>query len=94
MRHPSQIYEAVLEGLAVFVILFVYRKFKKFDGELIALYAVLYTFARFVCEFFREPDFGIGFVFLNLSMGQILSFLMFACGIFLYIILNKKYTKF
>ncbi len=94
MRHPSQIYEAVLEGLAVFAILFVYRKFKKFDGELIALYAILYTFARFVCEFFREPDFGIGFVFLNLSMGQILSFLMFACGIFLYIILNKKYTKF
>ena len=94
MRHPSQIYEAVLEGLAVFAILFIYRKFKKFDGELIALYAVLYTFARFVCEFFREPDFGIGFVFLNLSMGQILSLLMFACGIFLYIILNKKYTKF
>ena len=53
MRHPSQIYEAILEGLAVFAILFVYRKFKKFDGELIALYAILYTFARFVCEFFR-----------------------------------------
>ena len=94
MRHPSQIYEAVLEGLAVFAILFVYRKFKKFDGELIALYAVLYTFARFVCEFFREPDFGLGFVFLNLSMGQILSLLMLACGILLYIILNKKYTNF
>ena len=94
MRHPSQIYEAVLEGLVVFAILFIYRRFKKFDGELIALYAVLYTLARFICEFFREPDFGLGFVFLNLSMGQILSLLMLACGILLYVILNKKYTNF
>ena len=94
MRHPSQIYEAVLEGLVVFAILFIYRRFKKFDGELIALYAMLYTLARFICEFFREPDFGLGFVFLNLSMGQILSLLMLACGILLYVILNKKYTNF
>lgn len=93
MRHPSQIYEAVLEGLVVFVIIFVYRKFKKFDGELIALYAILYTFARFICEFFREPDTGIGFVFLNFSMGQILSFAMFLFGICVYIILSKKYVK-
>ena len=94
MRHPSQLYEAALEGLAIFLILFFYRKFKKFDGELIVLYAVLYTSARFICEFFREPDSGLGFVFLNLSMGQILSLLMLACGILLYIILNKKYTNF
>lgn len=93
MRHPSQIYEAVLEGIVVFIILFYYRKFKKFDGELIALYAVLYTLARFICEFYREPDFGIGFVFLNFSMGQILSFIMFLAGILTFFFLKKNYTK-
>ena len=91
LRHPSQLYEAVLEGLVVFAILFIYRKFKRFDGELICFYAMLYTLARFICEYFREPDFGIGFVFLNLSMGQILSILMFVCAIIVFIILNKKY---
>lgn len=91
LRHPSQLYEAVLEGLVAFAILFIYRKFKRFDGELICFYAMLYTLARFICEYFREPDFGIGFVFLNLSMGQILSILMFVCAIIVFIILNKKY---
>jgi len=93
MRHPSQLYEAVLEGLVIFVILFTYRKIKKFNGELIALYAMLYTSARFICEFFREPDFGIGFVFLDFSMGQVLSFFMFLSGVFAYITLKKNTNK-
>lgn len=93
LRHPSQIYEALLEGIIIFIILFFYRKFKKFDGELIAMYAIFYTLARFICEFYREPDFGIGFVFLNFSMGQILSFIMFLCGIFIFFFLKKNYTK-
>ncbi|MGG7048819.1 MULTISPECIES: prolipoprotein diacylglyceryl transferase [unclassified Campylobacter] len=90
MRHPSQLYEAILEGAVVFLVLFFYRKFKKFDGELICLYAMLYTLARFVCEFYREPDFGLGFIFFNLSMGQILSILMFLMGTFVYIALKKR----
>ncbi|WP_169778335.1 prolipoprotein diacylglyceryl transferase [Campylobacter curvus] len=93
LRHPSQLYEAALEGLAVFLILFFYRKFKKFDGELIALYAILYTLARFICEFFREPDAGIGFIIFGLSMGQILSILMFFGGILAYFFLKKNYIK-
>ncbi|RAZ25865.1 prolipoprotein diacylglyceryl transferase [Campylobacter hyointestinalis] len=93
LRHPSQLYEAVLEGLVLFVILFIYRKYKKFDGELIAMYAMLYTLARFLCEFFREPDFGIGFVAFGMSMGQILSICMFAFGFIVYINLNKKRLK-
>lgn len=90
LRHPSQIYEAVLEGIVIFLILFTYRKFKKFDGELIALYAILYTIARFVCEFYREPDFGLGFVFLGLSMGQILSLVMLLAGVLAYFYLRDK----
>ncbi|AII14390.1 phosphatidylglycerol-prolipoprotein diacylglyceryl transferase [Campylobacter iguaniorum] len=94
LRHPSQLYEAILEGLVLFVILYFYRKFKKFDGELIALYAMLYTIARFICEFYREPDFGIGFVAFGMSMGQILSLAMFIFGLVLYINLRKKTFKF
>ncbi|QKF91782.1 prolipoprotein diacylglyceryl transferase [Campylobacter sp. CCUG 57310] len=90
LRHPSQIYEAILEGIVIFLILFTYRKFKKFDGELIALYAILYTIARFICEFYREPDFGLGFVFLGLSMGQILSLAMLLAGVLAYFYLRNK----
>lgn len=94
LRHPSQIYEGILEGLAIFVILFFYRKFKKCDGELIAIYAMLYTIARFICEFFREPDFNIGFVALGMSMGQILSIFMFICGLGLLIYLRVNSREF
>ena len=92
-RHPSQLYEAFLEGLVIFIILFLYRKYKKFNGELIALYAILYTFARFICEFYREPDSGLGFIIFGLSMGQILSLIMCGLGIFVYIKLYKSFTK-
>lgn len=94
LRHPSQIYEAVLEGLVVFVILFFYRKYKKFDGELIALYGILYSLARFIAEFWRQPDFQLGFVFGDfLTMGQILSILLAIVGVILYIFLKKRQTK-
>lgn len=95
LRHPSQIYEAFLEGFVVFIILFFYRKYKKFDGELIALYGILYSIARFVAEFWRQPDFQLGFVLGNfLTMGQILSILLALVGLGLYIFLKKKKTKF
>ena len=74
LRHPSQIYEAILEGLVVFVILFFYSKFRDIkrrqSGELIGLYAILYSVARYVCENWREPDSNLGFVFLNLVWGK------------------------
>lgn len=93
LRHPSQIYEGLLEGILIFVILFFSRKFKKFDGELICNYAILYTFMRFVSEFFREPDAGIGFVIAGFSMGQILSLVMFLAGVILKISLKLRLIK-
>lgn len=93
LRHPSQLYEAFLEGAIVFAILYFYRKFKKFDGELIAMYAMLYTVARFISEFYREPDFGIGFVAFGMSMGQILSIFMFVFGLAVYLNLKLKRVK-
>lgn len=90
LRHPSQLYEALLEGIVIFIILFFYRKYKKFDGELIAIYALLYPIMRFISEFYREPDADIGFLFMGLSMGQILSIIMFFAGIFIYFLLKSS----
>ncbi len=90
LRHPSQLYEAFLEGFVVFVILYMYRRKKRFDGELIALYGILYSIARFVAEFYRKPDFQMGFVFDGwMTMGQVLSIFMAFVSIILYIYLLK-----
>ena len=91
LRHPSQLYEAFLEGVVVFFILYMYRKRKKFSGELIALYGGLYSLARFVAEFWREPDFQMGFVYGGwMTMGQGLSLLMIFISMLLYISLYKS----
>lgn len=91
MRHPSQLYEAFSEGLLVFLLVFfVYKKFKPKDGILICIYGIGYSLSRFVCEFFREPDSQLGFVFSWLSMGQILSIFMFVLSLFILIYIIKK----
>lgn len=90
LRHPSQIYEAILEGIVIFIVLYFYRKNKKFDGELISLYVILYSFMRFVCEFFRQPDANLGFIFFGISMGQLLSIFMFLIGLNLFFILKRR----
>lgn len=84
LRHPSQLYEAFFEGLVVFMLLFYLRKYKKFNGELISLYAIFYTVARFLCEYFRQPDEQLGFIVFGLSMGQILSIAMLIFGLSVY----------
>lgn len=74
LRHPSQLYEAFLEGLVLFlIIMFLIKRrfYKKFN--LCAIFLVFYGLFRFAVEYFREPDNHIGLVFYNLSMGQILS---------------------
>ena len=91
MRHPSQLYEAFLEGVVVGLILFFYRKHQKFEGELIALYAILYGTARFVAEFWRAPDIQLGFICCGwMTMGQILSLIMIGVGIVAYWLLKKR----
>ncbi len=90
LRHPSQIYEAFTEGILVFIIIYFFYKRPRFDGKLICIYGLSYSFARFVCEFFREPDFNLGFIALSLSMGQILSLLMFVISSLLYLKLSKS----
>ncbi len=91
LRHPSQLYEAVLEGVAVGLILFFYRKRQKFEGELISLYAILYGLARFAAEFWRAPDIQLGYICCGwMTMGQLLSLAMIAAGVAGYIILRRR----
>ena len=67
------------------------RKYKKFDGELIALYGVLYGAMRFIAEFWRQPDVQLGFLYDNwLTMGQIQGFVMIIISMGIYIFLWRK----
>jgi len=94
LRHPSQIYEAFLEGIVVFFILYIYRNKKRFSGELIALYGALYSMARFVAEFWRQPDIQMGFIYGGwMTMGQLLSLLMVFVSIVLYIFLYQMHKQ-
>ena len=81
-RHPSQLYEAMLEGLVLFIILIsvTYKKETK-TGIISALFMILYGFFRIVAEQFREPDLQVGYLFDLFSMGSILSFLMILIGL-------------
>lgn len=83
-RHPSQIYEALLEGLFLFAILFLLAKFTKIKeklGFLSGLFLIGYGSARFFVEQFREPDEQIGFIFAQITMGQILSLPLIVFGL-------------
>jgi len=91
LRHPSAIYEAILEGIVVAVILYLFRKKASFDGQLMAMYGMLYATARFIAEFYRRPDPQLGFIAFDwLTMGQLLSIAMFVVGGLLYLFLLKR----
>ena len=83
-RHPSQLYEAGLEGLALFVVLwFVVRSGGlRRPGLVTGVFAVGYGFARIACEFFREPDPQLGFLFGGATMGMLLSLPIILVGLF------------
>jgi len=86
LKHPSQLYEAFLEGLVIFVIIYFYRNYKKFDGELAILYVILYSIMRIIAENYREPDIQLGFLLGTswLTMGIAVSLFFVFLGIFLY----------
>ncbi len=85
-RHPSQIYEAIFEGIILFILLnFIFKKqIYKSPGFISALFLIIYSIFRFFIEFTREPDVQIGYILFNLTLGQLLSFLFFMFGLFLF----------
>ena len=91
-RHPSQIYEAILEGIVLFLILFFLQNRERFiykSGILSSLFLIFYSIFRFICETFREPDPHIGLQYFNLSLGQIYSIFFLIVGIALFLKKNK-----
>lgn len=80
-RHPSQLYEFALEGLLMFVLLWLYSAQQRRCGTISALFLVLYGGIRFLVEFTREPDAHLGLLSLGWSMGQWLSLPMFIAGL-------------
>ncbi|MBO8092669.1 MAG: prolipoprotein diacylglyceryl transferase [Prosthecochloris sp.] len=80
LRHPSQLYEAFFEGIVLFILLWGLRNRAPYSGFLSGLYLFGYGFVRFFIEFYREPDAHLGFVLMDLSMGQLLCLVMMAAG--------------
>ena len=89
-RHPSQIYEAVLEGIVIFVILLSLRKFSKNRGFLSGVFLTLYGSFRLLVENFRQPDEQIGLFFDKITMGQALSLPLVFFGIAIVFLSLKK----
>ncbi len=108
-RHPSQLYEAFFEGIVLWLILwFVLRKRDTFPGFMVCAYVIGYGLIRFIIEYFRQPDQGIGYVIrlssakvppellrtpFDFTMGQVLSFAMLVGGVIAMIILHKRYDQ-
>jgi phosphatidylglycerol---prolipoprotein diacylglyceryl transferase len=85
-RHPSQIYQALLEGLCLFVVMFALSRRERIRarfGMLTGVFLCGYAIARIVGEFFREPDAFLGFLAFGATMGQLLSIPMLLAGIWL-----------
>ncbi|QLB13385.1 prolipoprotein diacylglyceryl transferase [Bisgaardia hudsonensis] len=93
-RHPSQLYEAFLEGLVLFFILNWFIKKPRATGSIAGLFLACYGFFRFIVEFFREPDPQLGLYFgQHISMGQILSLPMIIIGLIIIAFAYKSALK-
>ena len=91
-RHPSQIYEAIFEGIILFLLLnYFFKKYLyKTPGLISAIFLIFYSIFRFIIEYTREPDIQIGYIFFNLTLGQMLSLLFLIFGIFLFYKKNES----
>ncbi|MDX2219202.1 MAG: prolipoprotein diacylglyceryl transferase [Burkholderiales bacterium] len=90
LRHPSQLYQFLLEGLALFIILLWFSKKPRPLGAVSAVFLIGYGAFRFIAEFGRQPDDFLGLLALNLSMGQWLSLPMIIAGIGMLVWANKR----
>ena len=91
-RHPSQIYEALLEGVILFLIilLLIKKNYLVKPGLVSAFFLIFYSIFRFISEFFRVPDEQLGFIYLNLTMGQIISLFFLIFGFYLFLVKKNE----
>ncbi|RQO76108.1 prolipoprotein diacylglyceryl transferase [Aquitalea sp. FJL05] len=92
-RHPSQLYEFLLEGIALFAVLWIYSSKPRARGQVSAVFLIGYGLARFVSEFFRNPDAGIFGHSYTISMGQWLSLPMIVIGVALLLLFGKRQPR-
>jgi len=90
LRHPSQLYEALFEGVLLFIILWSIRRKRVFDGFFFSLYIIGYGTVRFFIELMREPDPQIGYLLGIITLGQILCLCMIFTGIGIYYFRKKR----
>ena len=91
LRHPSQLYEAFLEGIILFILMnfiFFIKNYKV--GTCSYMFLIIYGCFRISSEFFREPDIQIGYLFGNISMGMFLSAIMIIIGLIIYFKRNDE----
>ncbi|MDE2595206.1 MAG: prolipoprotein diacylglyceryl transferase, partial [Burkholderiales bacterium] len=88
-RHPSQLYQFGLEGLLLFVVLWIYARKPRQRGAVAGLFLLGYGLMRFTAEYFREPDSFLGLLALNMSMGQWLCVPMIVLGAVFYGLAKK-----
>lgn len=89
-RHPSQLYQFALEGLSLFVLVWLFSKKSRPTGQVSALFLGGYGVFRFIAEFARQPDDHLGLLTLGLSMGQWLSVPMIVLGVIGFVYFGKK----
>ena len=89
-RHPSQLYEALLEGVFLFLILIYFKnKFLNKPGVISGLFLIFYSIFRFIVEFYRVPDEQLGYIFLNFTMGQVVSLIFMLSGVLIFYFKNE-----
>jgi prolipoprotein diacylglyceryl transferase len=89
-RHPSQLYQFALEGICLFIVLWIFSKKTRPDGQVASLFLAGYGFFRFLAEFARQPDDYLGLLTLGLSMGQWLSVPMIVLGAIGFVWFGKR----
>ena len=93
LRHPSQLYEFALEGVVLFLVLWIYSSKPRETGAISALFLIGYGSFRFLAEYTREPDDYLGLLSMGLSMGQWLSLPMVLLGIWMWFSAQKQAFK-
>ncbi|RIY32993.1 prolipoprotein diacylglyceryl transferase [Psittacicella melopsittaci] len=94
-RHPSQLYEAILEGAVLLIILIIVRKRRlNLPGLLSGIFVFGYGLSRFIVEFFREPDAQLGYIVAFFTQGQLLSLPMIIVGLWIMLSSKKRALKY
>ncbi|WP_019141673.1 prolipoprotein diacylglyceryl transferase [Noviherbaspirillum massiliense] len=92
-RHPSPIYQALVDGVLLFIILWLFARKPRPRFAVGAMFAMLYGMARFFTEYFRTPDYNVSFAGITISAGQMLSLPMIAFGAITLIIIYTKRAR-